>query len=299
VTIAAGFVCSDGVVLCADTLLSANYRQQGPKVWSWRGGRRVAVAVTGAGPYVLLKLAKEAIFRHLDATKGKGIPPGYIQHEIIERVIARIHDDHVDKATDWDRANGYGLSLLVAVRECSKATLYETDRRACSEVLAFACVGSGAPVGNYVASTTFSPTLSSAWAEISAAYVIQQSKAYGDDCGGDTNIIVVPNDGTALALSRARIRRLEQSGAAIHEAFGRVLIANADAFSGDDFFRSLEALRKGALKMSNRIAIESGKAGDPVEHTFIHVKRPLLRLTDREVQKTPKRGRKSRPPSQG
>ena len=47
----------------------------------------------------------------------------------------------------------------------------------------------------------------------------------GDDCGGDTNIIVVPNKGAVASLPADRIRLLEQSADAIHVAVGRVLLA--------------------------------------------------------------------------
>lgn len=237
-TIAAGFVCSDGVVLCSDTLLSANFRQQGPKAWVVWKDSRVALAVAGAGNYVLLKLAREALLRRMTQLRRntrKPLDPGRIQHEVIEPVIASIHDDHVDKATEWDRANGYGLSLLVAVQEGGIATLYETDRRACSKVLSFACVGSGAPIGNYVASTTFTSVLASSWGEMAAAYVIQQAKAYGDDCGGDTAIIVLPNDGKVEELSLDRIRKLEAAGFDIHKAVARLLVANTDKNDEDLF----------------------------------------------------------------
>lgn len=188
-TIAAGFVCSDGVVLCADTLLSANYRQQGPKVWLWQGRDGQAVAVAGAGSYILLKLAKEAIFDRLNRLAK--INAKLVKHSVVEPVINSIQTDHVDKATDWDRLHGYGVALLIAVRDKGKTVLYETDRRACSEVARFSCVGTGAPVGNYVSSIFFSPSLSVMWAQVAAAYVIQQTKAYGDDCGGDTNIVIL------------------------------------------------------------------------------------------------------------
>lgn len=203
-TIAAGFTCSDGVVLCADTLLSANYRQRGPKLWMWnQHADGLAVGVTGAGNYVLLKLAREAIFRRLDSLGGKKVKPGFVKHQVIEPVLAKIHEHHVDKATDWDRANGYGLSLLVAVREGSQSVLYETDRRACSEVSGFSCVGSGAPVGNYVGSNLFSSALPVDWGLVSAAYLIQQTKAYGEDCGGDTNLVVIPNTGAPIEADAA------------------------------------------------------------------------------------------------
>lgn len=222
VTIAAGFACDDGVLLCADTLLSANYRQQGPKVFSWRDDD-VAVVVSGAGSYVLLKLAKEAIFKKL-VTLRHHKQSFSIKHDVIEPVLASLHDDHIDKAPDREWANGYGLSLLVgAWHQGSHAVLYESHRRACAVVDGFSCVGSGAPVGNYIASTLFSKTLPVMWGRVVAGYLVQQSKAYGEDCGGDTNITVLQNNGKLVNLEPEKIRISEAAANRIHEALGGVL----------------------------------------------------------------------------
>jgi hypothetical protein len=245
---------------------------------------------------VLLKLAKEAIFERLGAASGMTVSPGYVRHNIVEPVLGSLHDDHIDKATDWDRANGYSLSLLVAIRDRGKAVLYETDRRACAEVQAFACVGSGAPVGNYVASTTFMSQLESGWAEISAAYVIQQAKAYGDDCGGDTNIVVVPNAGRVTELSPERVRKREQAAVSIHEALGNVLAANATNADDDDV-RTFSVLRDVVFGVGNELAGESGRPTRVVKHTFIHFRQQLPDQEDQPTPTLPKRGRKGRKPS--
>lgn len=222
VTIAAGFACEDGIVVCADTLLSANFRQQGPKVFHWRDDE-VAVVLSGAGSYVLLKLAKEAIFRRLADLRARN-QVFSIRHDVIEPVLASLHDDHIDKAPDREWASGYGLSLLIGTwHRGSGAVLYESHRRACAVVDGFACVGSGAPVGNYVASTLFSKTLPVMWGRVIAAYVIQQSKAYGEDCGGDTNLTVLRNNGQFADVPKHQLEIAEQAANQIHEALGGVL----------------------------------------------------------------------------
>ncbi len=293
-TIAAALICADGVVLCADTLLSANYRQQGQKVWLWNGNHGLAVAVTGAGPYVLLKLAKEAIFRKLAEMDWKLHPLGFVKHGVIEPTLKSIHEDHIDKATDWDRSNGYSLSLLVAVRDRWQTTCYETDRRACSHVDSMLCVGSGAPVGNYVASTLFSSALPVMWGQVAAAYLIQQTKAYGEDCGGDTNIVVIPNAADAVVLPPERIRYLEGVGTRIHEALGRVLFTTADP-EAKEYQESLVAFSDAVNQNRNALMIghlnvTSTTHSEPVE---------LGRAVVKPTRTVPKRGRKGRPPSQG
>lgn len=261
-TIAAGFTCDDGVLICADTLLSANFRQQGPKVFSWRDDQ-VAVVVSGAGSYVLLRLAKEAIFRKLegfrDAKKSFNI-----KHDVIEPVLASLYDDHIDKAPDREWSNGYGLNLLVgAWHRGSNAVLYESDRRACAVVDGFSCLGSGAPVANYIASTLLSTTLPVMWGRIIAAYLIQQSKAYGEDCGGDTNIAILQNNGKLINVNKSALQAAELAANRIHEALGVVLFTATRQKGHDKYGKAFRVFRNAVKRTSSMVrlrhlAIDSG-----------------------------------------
>src|SRR4051812_11872248 len=61
-TIAAGFVCSDGILLCADTRLSSEVTQHGQKIWvSQHSTTNWSLAVTGAGDHLHVRAVKDAI----------------------------------------------------------------------------------------------------------------------------------------------------------------------------------------------------------------------------------------------
>lgn len=104
-TIAAGMVFTDGVVLGADTLVSATYKQYETKLWVHAKGV-LNVAVTGAGNYVLLKLANEEIQRRIT----RGMSCDDVRRKVLEPVIAKLYAEHIDKAPDWQVMNGYDLA---------------------------------------------------------------------------------------------------------------------------------------------------------------------------------------------
>src|SRR5262245_62171423 len=108
-TIAAGFVCSDGVVLCADTELTASYKQQGQKLWLHTYDT-LSVVLTGAGDYVLLKLANSMLSARVKA----GMTVSDVEGQIGE-VVTEIVSTHVDTAPQWQVASGYDIALLVGV----------------------------------------------------------------------------------------------------------------------------------------------------------------------------------------
>ena len=128
--------------------------------------------------------------------------------------------------------------------------------------------------------------------------MIQQSKAYGEDCGGDTSIVFVPHAGSAVALTHDKVRVRENAGVSIHEAMARVLMANASRDDDDDV-RTFSQLRETVWEIAGSLAQESGRQVRRTEHTFIHFKRPLPDREDPPTPKSPKRGRKGRPASQG
>lgn len=59
-TIAAGFVCRNGLVLCADTEYTGSTKHSGAKLWA-RSDGPLGLAIVGAGDPVLIRLARDRI----------------------------------------------------------------------------------------------------------------------------------------------------------------------------------------------------------------------------------------------
>ena len=285
VTIAAGLVCSDGVVLCADTQLTSNYKQPGQKLWLHEAAH-LSVAMTGAGDYVLLKLVNGTI-RH--RIKGR-MSLDRVLHGIVEPVLASVHADHIDKAPDWRVQNGYDVNVIVAIKTRTGVRLYESSRTGVSEITDYRCVGAGSPVGNYIAGNLFSPSLSVLWGQVCAAYLIQQTKAYGMDCGGETSIVVMPKDGPAVLLPPAEVRQIELVANRIHEAFSPVMTACAEPqLDGDG-----QDLEEAITIFKNAVTLARNHT---IFQTFTQYAQQTLTQVGQPTRKTPKHDRKARKPS--
>lgn len=288
-TIAVGLRLRDGVVLCADTLLSANYRTQGRKVWFGKAGV-VELAVSGAGDYVLVKRAASEMLRRLK----KGMSVETVRQEVVRHVLKNMYEGDIDQAPEWRQQQGYCLQVLIGIKCHGDVQLYESSRASIAPVENVACVGSGAPIANYIASVFHSPAFSVDWGQILAAYLIQQAKTYGEDCGGDTNIVVMKQDESSRDLSPEKVRELERIGTRLHEACGPLLRGCADSADAPEIAAGLKQLGQ-AIADSRRAVI-----GESVD-TFMRsgpFERALSRALDPPTPQRSRRGRKPRPPSQ-
>lgn len=274
-TIAAGFVCADGLVLGADRLITATGHKQYRRKTFMFSSAKVTISVTGAGSYGLLKLAAEEITERVKAAviRDGHVNFDWIKHQVVERVVDSIYTKHIDRASDWERVNGYSLRLLIGAKCGHGLKLWESELRSVTEVSGFQCVGGGEPVANYMAATLFSPTMSHIWGRIIAAYLLQQTKVYGDGCGGNSDMIVIPREGPPIVLEHEDIAPLEQIANVIHERFGPVMAACSNPTKeGQDLEDAINWFRDGVeqARLHNVFEIakqnerrKGGQAGPP------------------------------------
>jgi hypothetical protein len=199
-TIAAGFVCDDGIVLGADTQYSnSNIKVSRTKLW--QSERRDCV-IAAAGDEVLMKEAAETILAQLH----EGIALDDVK-EIIEHTMEALYTQHIDRSSD----PSYGLQVLVAVNAADGSALFKQSRWAVTSVEHSACIGTGDAFGNYVADrfwgTKKRPIIAGC---IVAAHLLQLAKRYEPWCGFDSDIFVLPNPGHAYRLADRNIRNIEQ-----------------------------------------------------------------------------------------
>lgn len=204
-TIAAGFVCSDGLVLAADTQFTGIHKRHGSKLWWFRCGQSV-VAIAGAGIATYMRHAKEQIRHQLkDGMSDNAIV------EVANNVVFALAAKHAQvDAEDWD------LNLLLGICSSSGVSMYENQSG-----FVFApvetenksqCIGCGRSLGLYFTDWLFDPILTTRWATTIAAHLLNRTKALDPDCGGDSYILVVPSDLASLPY------RVEQGDIAVLEA---------------------------------------------------------------------------------
>lgn len=214
-TIAAGFVCSDGVLLASDTLYSGDEHRQGRKFWTFAAGEAVVV-VGGAGT--------EAALKRISMELGERLHTAMSRLEIvkaIEETLAGV--DALMQLQDHEKTQ-----LLVAISLDSRALLYENQaqRLGLSPVdYPSQCIGSGFSLGLYFARSLFREGMSMRWGQVIAAHLIKNVKTFNSGyCGGDTHLFAVPNVGpVSWTKDQAHIADLESYLGPLEKAVGMVL----------------------------------------------------------------------------
>jgi 20S proteasome alpha/beta subunit len=228
-TIAAGFVCSDGLVLAADTLYTGENKRQGAKLWLIPH-KDVWVTLAGAGSAVLIRRMRDEI-KHELKRQSPDTERQIVQ--LIESVLYPLYVKHV-KPDPFDAS----LDCLVGIRTVSDGcSLYESDKTALGRVDVSQCIGCGTSLGLYFADHFFESTMPLQWGRVVAAHLLQQTKMYARDCGGESHILEVPAVGEPTYVAPAVIEALEKDLTGFDKTLSSILI-DAQALTPEDVERN-------------------------------------------------------------
>lgn len=206
-TIAAGFVHRDGVLLASDTLHEGyGYRIYESKIRHFNCPAGM-VAFTYAGN------AKAAI---ATIQKCKNEMRRFSQKDIlaeVERIHAREYTAKIlslpTQSSDWN----LHYQLLVAVRPLGGAAeLYETDQLNFSPVTTYQCLGAGTSLARYLIKPTFVVGMPEDGVLRLAAYALAAAKDNAEGCGGSSLFLSLRNNGTLGELySEPAAQHIEDS----------------------------------------------------------------------------------------
>jgi hypothetical protein len=224
-TIAAGFECSDGVVLCADTQVTSNIKQNGPKVWTLTDPKSdFVVAMAGAGDVVLIHALRDKLaafdrpnilglnFMTMIGMTGSmtgRTPMETLIEALQERILKPFYEQHVYTYPTWETT--VRLEFLLAVRVGNRCVLLDSSYATLSTSDHKACIGSGSDLGRYLQETMFDPTMNVRETRRVAAYMLDQVKTYSPWCGGDSDILTIPTVGDPVFATDVEIRSDEMS----------------------------------------------------------------------------------------
>jgi len=216
-TIAAGFKCSDGIVLCADSEVGTDFeKHQESKIFTGVGIGNRMVVVTGAGWFDFIKMTADKIIHrtaHLDTVSDV--------EEIIEKTILEVFRNHIRYYPTHPKPD---FSLIIAIRsETGILELLRTSETAITRVdKNQACTGSGEILANYlfhILSRSQSPLifdedhklnpLSAVETSVLAAYILHQVKQHTTGCGQSSEIIIIPKQGDVRWIDRLNLQAME------------------------------------------------------------------------------------------
>jgi hypothetical protein len=209
-TIAAGILCSDGLVLCSDTEYTGTTKQTGPKVWITTSpvtDDGCCVAMAGAGETLLLR----AIRDRLSAAVLTGMTRGEaLQH--IQTDLHEFYEDHVYNYPDY--VNKRTIQLLIGIRDVNGFSLLQNSDHSLGPIDTSACIGQGTDLGEYLIDSTVRgvvrPPVNTTTGKMLAIYVLMQVKKYSLFCGGNSQVLVIPKQGQPSFMTDAELSAFEK-----------------------------------------------------------------------------------------
>lgn len=189
-TIAAGFLCPEGVLLCADTEISGwtlKHHESKLRYFDCPGGR-IGFAIAGNIEFAHATIDKCAR-RMAMVEPEKTIP---CLEKFLDREYRRtVLSNEVARA---DERYHYQLLIAVWLRNENKARLYVTLHTTIRPVGGFECIGLGRELAGYLIRPV-TTGLSMRRAIALAAYALKAAKDSVQNCGGMTVYLQMMNDG--------------------------------------------------------------------------------------------------------
>lgn len=314
-TVAVGFHCTDGLVLAADSELSnSTIKFSGTKAWIYRYPKGTAdpvplaqVAIVGAGDAAFLQYASERIDGALDdyvsgLRAGAAVTMPAI-NSIVQGVVNDIHHNHLYPVSQF-AGERPAIQLIIGVwLRSGRIRLMRTNLTAITKVWDYEASGSGSDLANFIIKRFYGGRVAISQAVFIASEALKHAKDFVPGCGGQTNVIVMYQNGLVGTVTPDTIEQHEGFLKLFDEAIAPVFFGGPDVSVNDAEFASrVDALARRLKSVRQAKAIEENarQVSADAEAQQPTPSAPAQRgRATRPVRKSPKRGRKDRPPSQG
>lgn len=241
-TVAVGFMCTDGIVLAADREVSTpSLKFEGPKAWYYRYPPDAAqptlkVGIVGAGDYSFIKFAAERIDGQLrEWIQGHGQASMDEVNGLIQGVINDIHLNHLyPVGQPYERPT---IDLLIGIRlHTGRIRLARTSLTAITKVQNYEAIGIGSDLANFLVTRLYSGRVTATTAAFWATQVLMHAKDYVPGCGGKSDVVVIFQAGNAGFVKQDTIHKNEQFLTAFESAIQPVFFGGSDPTVDDRAF---------------------------------------------------------------
>lgn len=192
-TIAAGFVCKDGMLLCADREESSGASKKGVQrlfvihdlKWS------MIIATAGSGPAGDLAV-KRLRFAFLQGfcDGASNVNTLESKHEqIIIDVLTKIHEDHVWKNPRTDHA--FKLVIGINFLESQGQYLYLTEDNIPQPIRGYCCVGAGEDLCTFFCESLYNTQLNKEEVILLAAFIFREVNSTVQFCGKGVDMVLL------------------------------------------------------------------------------------------------------------
>ena len=228
-TIAAGFVCIDGIVIAADSEHSVVRSERGPIFGVSK--REYEVILTGTGTSHLIRMAFDELCDVVDEKDNIRT----IRTKIKE-VVSNICQQHIFSLYQANDSRRPSFDLLIAVkmrtREGDKQ-LFKTTDAALSTVDHCDFVGTGSSLAISLASWLYDQKLTTDVTKVVARQILHWVRKHTPSCGQTTLAVTLRDSGTSPSRS---LHEDSQFFWGLHELLKPILIGCLDGLTSDQEF---------------------------------------------------------------
>ncbi len=256
-TLIAGFKCSDGIVLAADTEESTNYtRGRVRKILEHHAPTGAVIAIAGAGHAPLIDTATEQIFEAIDTVAASTLTE---LRALIRKRLLRLHRLEIARYPTSDPQETV-IDLLYGVRAADgELALFKSSATALSSVDRYALFGIGA-ILSHVVEELYKQTIDVSRGIALAIHLLNLGKRYVPGVGGDSHIYSLGATGDLFQEPVGEIRIKEKYLDKFNRIIAELLLAlPADVVAQSRFggkVRISTQLRELMLKQSDELIRE-------------------------------------------
>jgi len=194
VTIAAGYRFDTGILLCSDSQYTGAAKTNETKIFPIKHkSATVVLVLTGRSTFG--KRAFERIRDGILTIPEDQLTRGRMQ-DAIEVGLRDIFNNHIYTHPDWGTNNAPELSFIIGLYSPIDGDfLLSTDETICAEMPDHVCLGSGSYLGDFL--SRMYKGRKQLFREVVdlAIYILQQTKSYDAYCGGNSEFIILWDDG--------------------------------------------------------------------------------------------------------
>ena len=204
-TVAASLRCKEGLVLCTDSSITDwTDKYDEPKILTRASTAHRAFATTGAGYWDYVKMANELLIPRL--LRNIAVE-NWDACKIVRDTVTEIYRNQIAAYPGPEKPH---ISMLVGVseRENGLYVIKATDT-AVHLGRDFESIGTGAALARYISSKFFLHELTIHQSVALAGYIVHEAKRYIQDCGGNTYIVALTDEGHN-SVSYSAVRSLDK-----------------------------------------------------------------------------------------
>lgn len=287
-TIAAGFRCADGIVLCADSQITAadGTKYNAEKLIGYSNDD-IDVVFAFAGVEVFSKMCIERLAQRILTSQVSDV------EQVLRDEALSIHQTYAPQATS--STTEYDLDVLVATKfrlqDRDVLALFHIEGPAVSPpIKTFDCIGIGRTVARQAVNVFYKSQLSIQEASRIAVYSLQQTKTNVDGCGGPSQIILIWDDSEdkdlrllgpsdPYRMEQELVSEIEQGFTSLFESLRPAFLSFNDADPHDRAFekhfkKAAADIRKTRNKMFGKIARQRKKEQEELQRFIAENSQP-------------------------